>query len=140
MAKRADFEDRSDDDFQENFGDLSTTTPTLEDSEEDEAIDTDHEEQDNTASTINCDKNCGTICTDDHPDNHTDDELELIENAFEYLIKKKYPPGCSKNQKRVIRRKAERLEERNGEIFYKKRGGSMVNLPIPCQLFCQHVY
>ena len=73
-------------------------------------------------------------------DNHTDDELELIENAFEYLIKKKYPPGCSKNQKRVIRRKAERLEERNGEIFYKKRGGSMVNLSIPCQLFCQHVY
>ena len=138
MAKRASFEDRSDDEFQESFGYLSTTTPTPtpEDSEEegDAAIDTDHEEQDNTASTINCDQNCGTICIDDHPaEKHIDDELELIENAFEYLIKKKYPPGCSKNQKRVIRRKAERLEERNGEIFYKKRGGSMVNLHIFCQ-------
>ena len=67
MAKRAGFEDRSDDDFQENFGDLSTTTPTLEDSEEDKAIGADLEEQDNTASTINGDKSCGTICTDDHP-------------------------------------------------------------------------
>ena len=116
MAKRGGFEDRSDDDFQENFGDLSTTTPTLEDSEEDEAIDTDHEGQANKASTTNCDKNCSTICTDDH---HTDDELELIENAFEYLIKKKYPPGCSKNQKgekqRDLRSEMEKSFTRNKE-------------------------
>ena len=38
MATRAGFGDMSDDDFQENFGDLATTTPTFEDSEEDEAI------------------------------------------------------------------------------------------------------
>ena len=56
-----------------------------------------------------------------------DDELALIENAFEYLTKKKYPPGCSNNHKRIIRRKSERLEEQNGEIFYMKLGGSMVS-------------
>ena len=26
-----------------------------------------------------------------------DDELALVESAFEYLTNKKYPPGCSKN-------------------------------------------
>ena len=108
MAKRVSFED---DDFQENYGYLSTTTPTPEDSSEEDAaigignedseeeVDTDHEDQENRASTINYDKNCGTICTDDHPEEHTDNELELIENAFEYLVKKKYPTSCSKNQK-----------------------------------------
>ena len=34
------------------------------------------------------------------------DELALIEKAFDYLTRKVYPPGCSKNDKRVIRRKA----------------------------------
>ena len=41
----------------------------------------------------------------------SDDELALVESAFEYLTKK--VPGCSKNYKRITRRKAERLEERN---------------------------
>ena len=65
-----------------------------------------------------------------------DDELALVESAFEYLTKKKYPPGCSKNHKRIIRRKAERLEERNGEIlFYKKRHMSrpIIGLPNPAR-------
>ena len=53
-----------------------------------------------------------------------DDELALIENAFEYLTKKTCPPECDIH---VIRRKADKLEERNGEIFYKKRGGSTVS-------------
>ena len=57
-------------------------------------------------------------------------ELALVENAFVYLTKKTYPPGSSKNDKRTIRRKAERLTERDGEIFYKKRGGSTVSLLI----------
>ena len=57
-----------------------------------------------------------------------DYELVLIENAFEYLTKKTYPPQCTKNDKRVIRRKADKLEERDGEIFYKKRGGSTVSV------------
>lgn len=65
---------------------------------------------------------------DDLQKNDIDDELALIEKAFDYLTRKTYPPGCSKNDKRVIRRKAEKLEERNGEIFYKKRGGSTVSV------------
>ena len=44
--------------------------------------------------------------------NDVDDGLALIEKAFDYLTRKVYPPGCSKNDKRVIRRKAEKLEER----------------------------
>ena len=43
-----------------------------------------------------------------------DNELALIENAFEYLTKKTYPPGCTKkNDKQVITRKANKLD---GEI------------------------
>ena len=60
--------------------------------------------------------------------NDVDDEVALIEKAFEYLTRKTYPPGCSKNDKRIIRRKAEKLEERNGEIFYMKRGGIAVSV------------
>ena len=65
---------------------------------------------------------------DDLQKNDDDDELALIDKAFEYLTRKTYPQGCSKNDKRVIRRKAEKLEERNGEMFYKKRGGSTVSV------------
>ena len=65
---------------------------------------------------------------DDLQKNDVDDNLALIEKAFDYLTRKTYPPGCSKNDKRVIRRKAEKLEERNGEIFYKKQGGSTVSV------------
>ena len=54
---------------------------------------------------------------DDLQKNDVDDKLDLIEKAFEYLTRKIYPPECSKNDKRVIRRIAEKLEERNGEIF-----------------------
>ena len=76
---------------------------------------------------------------DDHDlqKNDVDDELALIEKAFNYLTRKTYPPGCSKNDKRVIRRKAEKLEERNGEIFYKKRGGSTVSVTYMC-MACMH--
>ena len=51
---------------------------------------------------------------------HHEDELDLIEKAFIY------PEGCSKND-RSIRRKALRLEEHDGEIYYKKRGGIVVS-------------
>ena len=37
-------------------------------------------------------------------------ESELLEKVLEYCIKKSYPCGASKNEKRVIRRKAERFE------------------------------
>ena len=52
---------------------------------------------------------------DDLQKNDNDDELALIEKAFEYLTRKTYPQGCSKDE-RVIRRKAERLEEKNGDV------------------------
>ena len=135
MAKRdnLEFENSDNDDFQETFGTAilgqqEAASPRLEYSssenfdysstiisEEQEYAATDPEERDNVTTIVN------------NSEKAIDDELALIENAFEYLIKKKYPPGCIKNHKRIIRRKAERLEERNGEIFYKKRGGSMVS-------------
>ena len=69
---------------------------------------------------------------DDLQKNDVDDELALMEKAFDYLTRKTYPPGCSKSNKRVIRRKVEKLEERNGEIFYKKRGAEdFAVLPSP---------
>ena len=139
MAKRDnfEFENSDNDDFQETFGTTilgqqEAASPRWEYSssenfdyssmiiseEEQEDAATDPEERDNVTTTVNNSEN---------PEKAIDDELALIENAFEYLTKKKYPPGCSKNHKRIIRRKAERLEERNGEIFYKKRGGNMVS-------------
>ena len=45
---------------------------------------------------------------DDLQKNDVDNELALIEKAFDYLTRKTYPPGCSKNDKRVIRRKTEK--------------------------------
>ena len=36
-------------------------------------------------------------------------ESELLEKVLEYCIKKSYPCGASKNEKRVIRRKAEKV-------------------------------
>ena len=92
MAKRDnfEFENSGNDDFQETFG-----TAILGQQ--------DPEDRDNVTTTVNNNS--------ENPEKAIDDELALIENTFEYLTKKKYPPGCSKNHKRIIRRKAERLEE-----------------------------
>ena len=47
-------------------------------------------------------------------------EVALIEKTSSILVTRKtYPPGCSKNHKCIIRRKAEKLEER--DILYEKR-------------------
>ena len=51
-------------------------------------------------------------------DQQTDSDLKLIEHAFYYITEKKYPPECTKNNKRSIRRKAEKLNVVNGELFY----------------------
>ena len=45
----------------------------------------------------------------------------LVEHAFLYLSDKTYPPECTKNEKRSIRCKAEKLVIINGELFYKKK-------------------
>ena len=50
-------------------------------------------------------------------------DIVLVEKAYLYITKGNYPEGTTKNEKRSIRRKAERLTDRNGEIYYKKRGG-----------------
>jgi hypothetical protein len=60
------------------------------------------------------------------PDEEQSD-IALVENAYLYLTKGAYPDGATKNEKRSIRRKAERLKEVNGELYYKKRGGAEVS-------------
>ena len=53
-------------------------------------------------------------------------ESELLKNVLEYCIKKLYPCGASKNEKRIIRRKAERFEvTSDGEVLYKKNGSKV---------------
>ena len=54
-------------------------------------------------------------------------DIALVEKAYVYLTKGTYPEGANKNDKRSIRRKAERLKEQNGELYYKKRGGVEVS-------------
>ena len=68
---------------------------------------------------------------DDLQKNDVDDELALIEKAFNYLTRKTYSQNAVRTI-RVIRRKAEKLEERNEEIFYKKRGRSTVSVTEMC--------
>ena len=58
-------------------------------------LDADHQEREVSSIVIN---NC-TCGTDYDPEKNTDEELTIVKNAFEYLTKKKYLPGCSKNYK-----------------------------------------
>ena len=52
-------------------------------------------------------------------------ESELL-SVLEYCIKKSYPCGASKNQKRVIRRKAESFKvTSDGDVLYKKNGSKV---------------
>ena len=59
-------------------------------------------------------------------DKESDSDLKLVEHAFLYLNEKTYPPDCTKNEKRSIRRKAEKLVVVNGELFCKKKDGNEV--------------
>ena len=59
-------------------------------------------------------------------DRETDSDLKLVEHAFVYLTDKIYPPGCTKNEKKSIRRKAEKLTIISGELYYKKKDGNEV--------------
>ena len=47
-------------------------------------------------------------------------------NAFHYARNKTYPEACNKNDKRIIRRKAEKLTVEDGDLLYKKREGKLV--------------
>ena len=56
------------------------------------------------------------------------------EDIFQYLLTRKYRPDCSKNQRRIIRRRAkEHFKLKNGRLFYssgKTRAGSKWRLVI----------
>ena len=66
----------------------------------------------------------------EQPQTETDDneegEVALVEKAYLYLTEKRYPIQCSKNDKRIIRTKAERLEVKDGVLYYKKKDGNKV--------------
>ena len=72
-----------------------------------------------------------TVRTDiEETDIKTDNEItemKLVEQAFFYVTQRKYPLGCSKNEKRSIKRKAERLQTNDGGLLYKTKDGIMVS-------------
>ena len=55
--------------------------------------------------------------------------MKLVEKAFIYVTQRKYPLGCSKNEKRTSKRKAERLKTNDGDlhVLYKKKERIMVS-------------
>ena len=57
-----------------------------------------------------------------------DPELKLIEDACTYITLKEYPPSCTKDEKRSIRRKAEKLVVKDGEIFCKRQDKEVIKL------------
>ena len=122
MAKRDnfEFENGDNDDFQETFGTAilgqqEAASPRWEYSssenfdyssmiipeEEQEDAATDPEERDNVTTPVNNNS--------ENPEKAIDDELALIENAFEYLTKKKYPLDAA----RIIR---ESFEEKQRDL------------------------
>ncbi len=77
----------------------------------------------------NCNEAAATDCSDAGPianisdqsvAGDQDDNL-LIANVYDYLAENRYPVGASTNKKRIIRRKAQRFNVRNGELLYIKR-------------------
>ena len=47
---------------------------------------------------------------------------DLVEEAYEYLVKKVYPVGASVAHKQCIRRKAQKFVVNGGEMYFKKKG------------------
>ena len=65
-------------------------------------------------------------CVKTETENETDSDLKLVERAYQYITDKTYPPGSTKNEKRSIRRKAEKLVVVKGELLYRKKDGNEV--------------
>ena len=68
---------------------------------------------------------------------------DLVEEAYAYLVSKKYPECVSETKKRVIRRKAAKLTiSVEGELLYKHKQGkgkvSSVKL-MTCMHVCMYV-
>ena len=58
---------------------------------------------------------------DEHDDSGCDD---LVEEAYAYLVSKKYPECITESKKRVIRKKAAKLAiSAEGELLYKHKQG-----------------
>ena len=57
-------------------------------------------------------------------------EIKLIEKAYIKLTQGTYPDGCTKNEKRVIRRKATTLDVVDGVLHYRRMDGGRVRLKI----------
>ena len=53
---------------------------------------------------------------------------DLVHRAFVYLTEKTYPPGSTKNEKRCIRKKADRFVVTDGVMHYQKKDGVEVCL------------
>ena len=60
------------------------------------------------------------------PTQDRDDEVALVEKAYFYLTEKRYPADCTKNEKRSIRRKSEKLVVKDGVLYYRKKDGGEV--------------
>lgn len=56
---------------------------------------------------------------------NVDPEIRLIEDACNYLLENTYPDGASKNDKRIIRRKAQKIVVKDGEVYFKKKKGEV---------------
>ena len=46
---------------------------------------------------------------------------DLFQEAYLYLTKHRYPPGCENSRKRSIRKKAGKFVVRDGVMFFKKK-------------------
>ncbi len=55
-------------------------------------------------------------------------EVDLIEKAYIKLTRGIYPEGSTRNEKRVIRKKASTLDVIDGVLHYKKKNEKIVSL------------
>ena len=55
------------------------------------------------------------------------DEDAIVDDVYAYLVQKSYPKGCSGTRKRQIRKRAERLLVKEGNLYYRfKKEGKQV--------------
>ncbi len=64
------------------------------------------------------------------------EEADLVEQVYNYITKASYPPAATKNEKRVIRNKAQKFKVNDGELYYMnvKRGRGSKNVSISITL------
>ena len=59
---------------------------------------------------------------------------DLIEQACIYLMEKTYPEGCTLNRKRQIRKRAEKFNIVNGELYYAPKDKQVAICVFPHRL------